>query len=287
MERKALGRGLSSLVGGLVVEDQALRILRLPIDEIQPNPQQPRQEWDEEALAGLAESIRANGVLQPLLVRGRAGSYELIAGERRLRAARIAGLTHVPAVIRETDEEGSLQLALIENIQREDISALDAAVAYQQLISRFGMTQEQVSAAVGKSRSAVANTLRLLKLPQAILESLRRREISEGHARALLAIEDPAQRTRFWKLACKGASVREIEAGAHPTAAEPGSGTNLGTVVRRSARLAPHLEALVDRLRRSLGVKVEIRGDDRGGVLSLEYYSEEDLQSLADRLLQE
>ncbi|MCA1596961.1 MAG: ParB/RepB/Spo0J family partition protein, partial [Chloroflexi bacterium] len=212
MERKALGRGLSTLLGP-AADETLNRVVQVPIAEIRANPRQPRQEWNDESLAELSDSIRENGVLQPLIARGKPGSYELVAGERRLRASSLAGLTHVPVIVRETDDEGSLRLALIENIQREDISPLDAAQAYQHLLDRFGMTQDDVARAVGKSRPAVANALRLLKLPTAILESLRARAISEGHARALLAIEDPDEQERLWRRAESGATVREIEAG--------------------------------------------------------------------------
>lgn len=289
MERKGLGRGLSTLIGNPLPEDAASRVLQAPISEIRPNTQQPRQEWDETTLAELAESIRTYGVLQPLLIRGRPGSYELVAGERRLRASRLAGLSHVPALLRETDEEGSLKLALIENIQREDISPLDAAQAYQHLIDRFQMTQEEVARSVGKSRPAVANALRLLKLPSSILDRLRSRAITEGHARALLAIDDPGEQERLCRLAVEGQSVREIEAAGRSvkTEATPARKAELKTTIRHPSHSHPHLEALMERLRQSLKVKVEIRGDEKQGLLCLAYYSEEDLQALADRLLEE
>ena len=280
-ERKALGRGLSSLISA-PIETPGDRVLQIPIEEIRPNPRQPRQEWDEAALSDLSDSIKANGILQPVIVRGRAGSYELVAGERRLRAARQAGLTDIPAVIREIDDEGSLRLALIENIQREDITAVESARAFQSLVDRFGMSQDDVARAVGKSRPAVANTLRLLRLPDPILESLRSREITEGHARALLAVEAPEERDRLWKLAREGASVREIEAGGRKQ--PPSSAVTVPS--RRERRAQPHLDDLASRLRRALGTKVEIRGDDNAGAIILEYYSSEDLENIAAKLLE-
>ena len=309
MERKALGRGLTSLITTPLSNESAGRVLRIPIHDIRPNPHQPRQEWDEDSLTELSASIREHGVLQPLIVRGTPGRYELVAGERRLRACRMAGLTHVPALLRDTDESGSLKLALIENIQREDISPLDAAHAYQSLIDEFNMTQEDVSAAVGKSRSAIANTLRLLKLPAGVQESLRRRSITEGHARCLISVEDPSEQERLLRLAEDGASVREIEAAARGDAM-PGSGgavlnpsgpvvitpaqpenpgarpgVQLLTTVKKTHPSNPYLDSVVEQLRLTLGVKVEIRGDQHRGLLCLEYYTEEDLQALADRLL--
>ncbi|MDQ2731624.1 MAG: ParB/RepB/Spo0J family partition protein [Armatimonadota bacterium] len=289
MERKGLGRGLSTLIGNPLPDDSAARVLQVSVAEIRANTQQPRQEWDDATLAELADSIRLHGVLQPLLIRGRPGSYELVAGERRLRASRLAGLSHVPAILRETDDEGSLRLALIENIQREDISPLDAAQAYQHLIDRFGMSQEEVARTVGKSRPAVANALRLLKLSAPILERLRNRTITEGHARALLAIADPREQERLSLLAAQGSSVREIEAAGRPIRIEqdPARKAELKTNVRHTPQTRPHLEALVERLRQTLKVKVEIRGDEQQGLLCLAYYSEDDLQALADRLLGE
>jgi len=288
MERKGLGRGLSSLIGTPLSEDP--RVLQVPLSEIRPNPHQPRQEWNDDALQELADSIRANGILQPIIIRGRSGGYELVAGERRLRAARLAGLTHAPAILRETDEEGLLRLALIENIQREDISPLDAAQAYHHLVTDFKMTQEEVARAVGKSRPAVANALRLLRLPDSIRESLRSRTITEGHARALLSVEDPREQLRLCRLAEGGASVRDIEDEArkalHPAPAAE-SGAEVRSVVRRPHPNLPHLNALSDELRRALGLKVEIRGDDNAGQLVIDYYSQDDLQDLADRLLRD
>src|SRR5689334_20731823 len=197
--RKALGRGIEALIPGagrsgpgpdpIGVEDSA--DTSVAIDKIRPNPRQPRLEFEESALADLATSIRTQGVIQPLLVRRTSdGDFELIAGERRLRAAERAGLTHVPVFVRDISDGESLELALVENIQRDDLSPLEEATAYQRLIDEFGHTQEQIAERVGKSRPAIANTLRLLRLPESIKQDLARGRLTAGHARVLLSIDD-------------------------------------------------------------------------------------------------
>lgn len=275
--RRALGKGLSQLIG----EQTDPTTAEAPLDAIVPNSRQPRTHFDDTALEELAASIREVGVLQPLLVRPLSeGRYELIAGERRLRAAQMAGLKTVPIVVRSAGAKTSLELALIENVQREDISALECAKAYQQLVAEFGLTQEQIADRVGKSRPAIANTLRLLRLPKRILEGLEKGTISEGHARALLQLDNDAQRLAvFDQVVSRGLSVRQTEEASRPkTAAKPR---------KKAAELAdvdPSWRAVREALSERLGTPVRLTGDERGGSIVVPFYSEEDLSRLCDVL---
>ena len=205
VKKGGLGRGLEALFSENATDEGKLS--ELDIHEIEPNKEQPRKDFDEQALNELADSISVHGLLQPIVVRPRAtGRYEIIAGERRWRACRIAGLTRVPAVIKELDEQSAAEIALVENLQREDLNAYEEALGYSTLIEKFGLTQEVAASRVGKSRAAVANALRLLKLDKKILEALRVGKITAGHARALLAVEGE-KRDELFELALKGASV--------------------------------------------------------------------------------
>lgn len=275
--RRALGKGLSQLIG----EQTDAAPSEAAIEAIAPNSRQPRTHFDEAALEELAASIREVGVLQPLLVRPLSeGRYELIAGERRLRAAQMAGLKAVPIVVRSAGAKASLELALIENVQREDISALECAKAYQQLVVEFGLTQEQIAEQVGKSRPAIANTLRLLRLPKRILEGLEQGLVSEGHARALLQLENDPQRLAVYdQIVRRGLSVRQTEEAARPKAsAKPR---------KKRAELAdvdPSWRAVRDALSERLGTPVRLTGDERGGSIVVPFYSEEDLSRLCDVL---
>ncbi|MCO5297185.1 MAG: ParB/RepB/Spo0J family partition protein [Fimbriimonadaceae bacterium] len=275
--RRALGKGLSQLIG----EQTDPTTAEAPLDAIVPNSRQPRTHFDDTALEELAASIREVGVLQPLLVRPLSeGRYELIAGERRLRAAQMAGLKTVPIVVRSAGAKTSLELALIENVQREDISALECAKAYQQLVAEFGLTQEQIADRVGKSRPAIANTLRLLRLPKRILEGLEKGTISEGHARALLQLDNDAQRLAvFDQVVSRGLSVRQTEEASRPkTATKPR---------KKAAELAdvdPSWRAVREALSERLGTPVRLTGDERGGSIVVPFYSEEDLSRLCDVL---
>jgi ParB family chromosome partitioning protein len=279
--RKPLGRGLDALIPGAprpaiaevgVAEQDEHSVA---IDRIRANPRQPRTAFDETALAELAASIRIQGILQPLLVRPDGdGGYELVAGERRLRAARLAGLREVPIVARELSDRESLELALIENIQRDDLSPLDEAAAYQRLLDDFGHTQEEIATHVGKSRSAVANALRLLRLPEPIKQDLARGRLSAGHARVLLSIESAdAQLRAARQILARQLSVRETEklAGARRDG-------------ERAAVRDPHRAALERDLSAALGTRVRIHPRGRGGRIEIEYYSREELQGLVERL---
>jgi ParB family transcriptional regulator, chromosome partitioning protein len=252
------------------------------VDEIKTNPYQPRRDFDQEALAELAESIRSNGIIQPLVVRKTAqGEYQLIAGERRLRAAKLAGLKQVPIVIRRSPDREALELAIIENIQRQDLNCIDEALAYFQLMQDFGLTQEELAQRVGKERATVANYLRLLRLPEAILDDLKRQILSFGHGKALLSLDDNDARLRARKeVVERHLSVREAEklveqmkAGAAPQAA--------AQAVEKTP-LQSRLAALCHELTRHWSTRVEIKGGERRGKIVLHYSSRQEL----DRLLE-
>lgn len=274
-KKGGLGRGVDALFLDNAVEENADL---LPLDEIEPNRGQPRKTFDEAALAELADSIREHGVLQPLLVRPMTdGSYRLVAGERRYRAARMAGLTEVPVTVREMTDEQESVFALIENLQREDLNAMEEAEGLRQLIETFGLTQEQAAARVGKSRSAVTNSLRLLRLPQEIAERVQSGDISMGHARALLSIEDADKLHAVAERIVKdGISVRETErlAKRANAGAKPLSG--------RSPKKRDHFYDEAElALGRTLGRKVRILvGKDERGTLEIEFFGAEDLKRL-------
>lgn len=276
-----LGRGLDALIP---VDRPETGFTNVPVDQVVPNPLQPRLRFDEEALDALAASIREVGVLQPIVIRPAApdGTYELVAGERRCRAARRAGLDDIPAVIRaEEDAPTSLAEALIENVQREDLSPLEEAAGYQALLEDYGMTHESVAGRVGKSRSAVSNTLRLLQLPAAIQGMVERRELAAGHARALLTVEDEAYAIHIAeKAAGEGWSVRQVE-DAVRTRVESGE-------VPRAAKAPPMRPAAIieleQRLTEELGAKVKITHGKRGGKLMVNYGSLDDLERIYRRL---
>jgi ParB family transcriptional regulator, chromosome partitioning protein len=280
--RRGLGRGLEALIPGTPTE--ASGYARLPLEEIKPNPHQPRASFDEAGLALLAESIAEVGVLQPVVVRSVPGGFQLIAGERRWRAARKAGLHHIPAVIREGDDRASLTEALVENLQREDLSPLEEAGAYQQLLEDFGYTHEEVGRRVGRSRSAVTNTLRLLQLPPTIQGMLERGELSAGHARSLLGVEDRAFVEHVARRAVEeGWSVRQVEEAVRlrqGTAAAGGQSTKV-----RQVRPAEVIE-LEHRLTDHLGNKVKVEFRNGKGTVHIGYSSIEELEKLYRRLIQ-
>jgi len=275
--RRVLGRGLDALI-----PSQPREWLReVPLDRIEPNSEQPRRRFPEEALAELAESIRMHGVLQPLVVSTTdAGGYRLIVGERRWQAAKLAGLESVPVIERETTPRSALELALIENLQRQDLDPLEEAAAFERLMSEYGLTQEEVAGRVGRSRPAVANTLRLLNLPSSLKQALLNGEVSEGHARALLGLADPlVQEAALQRVRERQLTVRQTEALVnelrHRETAAPDN---------RTPR-AQELEVLEGRLRESLGRKVSIQKGRRAGRIVIEYYSPEDLDTLLEHLL--
>lgn len=280
MSKRGLGRGLSALIPETNLE-QGDKPGEIRLDEIVPNPYQPRRLFDQEKLDELAESIRKHGVLQPIVVRKAGERYEIVVGERRYRAARQAGLESIPAVVREYDDRDMMQIALVENLQREDLNPIEEAEGYRRLMSEFGLTQEELGAVLGKSRSAVANTLRLLKLDPFVQESVSRGTLSMGHARALLALESPTDQIRVCrKVVEEGLSVRQTEELVKRllTPAQR---------VKHSKETArdPNIVEIEDRLKRSLGTQVRIKPGQRRSVIEIEYYSSDDLERILERVL--
>jgi ParB family chromosome partitioning protein len=246
--------------------------------EIVPNPEQPRRHFDPEALASLADSVRRHGLLQPLVVRHVAGHYELIAGERRLRAAAEAGLETVPVVVRESAPQERLELAIIENVQRQNLTALEEAEAYRHLIDTYGLTQEDVAARVGKSRPAITNALRLLGLPDAVKARLENGELSAAHARAVLAVDGLDEQVSFAEeLATSRVSKAEAERRAQERRGRARSGGG-------AAPVDVHLRGVADELTRGLGTRVRVQRRARGGTIEIEFYSDAELNRLVDRL---
>lgn len=273
VKKGGLGRGLEALFSENATDEGQLS--ELDISEIEPNKEQPRKDFDQEALSELADSIKRHGLLQPIVVRPRVnGRYEIIAGERRWRACRMAGLVRIPALIKEMDEQTSAEVALVENLQREDLNPYEEALGYSTLIDRFSLTQEEAAERVGKSRAAVANSMRLLKLPQKMLEALREGKITAGHARALLSADGDKQEDMF-KLALSGASVRSLEAMAKKKSTPDKKKTTVNNFHREVAL------SLKEVLHRPVTVKT---GKDGKGTLTVEFYSKEELSEFAKRL---
>lgn len=283
MRKDRLGRGLGALLGDyLEAETPSTDVKRLPVGSIVANPLQPRQVFSEEELAELVASIRENGLLQPLLVRPDPSSsdrYQLVAGERRFRSIQRLAWTDVPVVVREVSDEALLVLALVENLQREQLNALEEAEGYQNLIDRFGLTQEEVAQAVGKERSTVANTLRLLKLPPSIRKLLQRGVLGMGHARALLSVDDQMRAADLARRAvADGWSVREVERQVRSERSGGKSSRSRGP--RRSGD--PVILALEEALRERLSTRVQIRGGGRKGkgVIEVPFHDAEDFERL-------
>jgi ParB family chromosome partitioning protein len=270
-----LGRGLAALIPS---RDDARPPTELPISAIARNPYQPRQAVEARQLEELAASISDHGVLQPVLVSRAAGGWTLIAGERRLRAAEMAGLDRVPVVVRNANEREQLALALVENLQRADLNALEEATAFRQLIAEFGLTQEEVAARVGRSRPAVANTLRLLDTDPEVQAAVRDGTISEGHARALAGVGDHAVQRQLLRVVLgRSLSVRKTEERVRRSRETP-------PPTAKAALLSPDLERLQGGLREALGTKVTLSRARRGGRITIEYYDDDDLGRIYDRL---
>ena len=284
MARKGgLGRGLEALIPGSDDAPQVGNLTFINIEKISPNPRQPRRNFDPEELSELTASVLEHGVLQPLIISPGTidGEYILIAGERRLQASRLAGLERVPVMIRETTDMEKLELALIENVQRADLNALEQAEAYRQLADEFDLSHEAIAEKVGKSRVAVSNILRLLKLPDIVKNALIERRISEGHARALLALTTTESQTAVLKtIIAQDLSVRQAEDLVRKYGGER-------RVQNLRARNSPEVADLEERLRASLGTKVALRTGKRGGSLTIYYYSAEELEILLERLINE
>ena len=281
-KRKALGRGLGALIPDVQQPkgEGSGVLLELDLDMVSPNPEQPRKSFDAEALAELAESIKAQGVVQPLVVRRKGAKYEIVVGERRWRAAQLAGLRKVPALVQDTDDDAMLEIALVENIHRADLNPIEEANAYRMLMERFGLTQEEVAGKVGRKRSTVANTLRLLRLHDDVKSRLAAGEIDMGHARALLAVEDRfRQRELCEEVVRKGLNVRQVEGLVRR---ELKSGT---APPKSEAAKDVFIRDAEDRLSRSLGAPVVIKRGRKGGRIEIAYFSDDDLQRLFDCLL--
>lgn len=283
MQRKGLGKGLSDLISADALK-QGATLLELRPHEIEPNPFQPRTSIGDEELEDLTRSVERHGVVQPLVVRPAGNGYQLVTGERRWRAAQRAGLSTVPCLVRDTNDAETLQIALVENLQREDLNPMDAAKGYQQLIDKFESTQEQVAAIVGRSRSAVANTLRLLDLPNDVQAAVKAGTLTEGHARALLGLgkDDEKIRSAASEVTTQQLTVRETEeyvrARTHPGAVERDKGPQGRTKV--SSTVDPNLTELEERLQRALGTKVRLRPRKRGGAIQIVYHDSEDLDRI-------
>lgn len=274
--KSGLGRGLDALIPQ---EHPIDGFAEIPVTDVDPNPQQPRTEFDINALSELAESIKAIGVLQPIVVHAVGDRYVLVAGERRLRASKEAGLTTIPAVIRSaTDEESNLTEALVENLQREDLSPLEEAAAYHQLLENYGMTHEQVAGRVGRSRSAVTNTVRLLQLPAPIQALLAKGALSAGHARALLGAEDEAYSVHIAERAvAEGWTVRRVEEAIRLRSTQEKPSKQAGRI--KEIRPAEIIE-LEDRLQEKLGTKVKIDYRGKGGRITIRYATPDDLERI-------
>ena len=280
--QKGLGRGLGALLGDFsdTLPDESGPYMELPLHRIEPNPNQPRKDFDPVELENLAESIRIHGVMQPLTVRQTPGDfYEIIAGERRWRASRMAGLSKIPCVVIEADDKKAMELALIENLQRQDLNPVEEAMGYQQLMQDHAMTQEEMANRVGKSRSAVANSLRLLALSPKCLEQLREGKLTAGHARAVLSLKnEKMQREAAQKIINLGLSVRQAELLCKNMAKEPAP--------KKEVTLAVDYVAECEKsLSKHLGRGVKIVNGKRKGRFELEFYGQEDLQNLLDALM--
>ena len=278
-KKGGLGRGLESLFNENATDEKGVVTLRL--SEIEPNRNQPRTKFDEDALNELADSIEKHGLIQPIVVRPTSnGVYQIVAGERRWRACRIAGLTEVPVVIKELDDQKYFEIALIENLQREDLNAVEEAQGYRTLIDAYGLTQEQVAESAGKSRSAVTNALRLLNLDENALKALENGKITAGHARAILAADSKELAAEMLKAALAGASVRELEAMTKQTAKTKKPAT-------KAIKNNFYSEVEIS-LKTELGRKVDIKPKGKGkGTITIEFYSDEELADFAKKLVEE
>jgi ParB family chromosome partitioning protein len=275
-KRKALGRGLSALIPEPEAAAQPAAAAEVPISVLDPNPFQPRSAMDPERLAELAASVRESGIVQPILVRRRGERYQIIAGERRLRAAQATGLATVPVTVRDVDDEHLLELALVENIQREELNPIEEAQAFHRLQDEFGLTQEEIARRVGRDRATVANALRLLRLPRELRELLAESRLDAGHGRALLGLERAEEQVALGREAArKGLSVREVERRVALQRAPRGA----------RPRKDANTRAAEERLRSALGARVEIARRGRGGQIRILFAGEAELNRLFELLL--
>ncbi len=287
-ETRRLGRGLEALLGP-ISREQAERsgaLQELAVASIRPNPFQPRRRFDDAALGELASSIETSGLLQPIVVRPSQGGFELIAGERRWRAVQRLGWSKIPSVVKEADDRTLLTLALVENLQRDDLSPIEEAESYQRLMNEFQVSQAEIARLVGRDRSTIANSLRLLRLPDAVREMIQQRQLSEGHARALLGLADPKEITRVARAAVEAEwSVRQLEARVRGDRISSARGRRAGAAPKQAA---PANRRVEDALRKRLGTDVRLNPRRRGrGFLTINYYSNDDLARLLELVLGE
>ena len=285
MSRKVLGRGLSALISNDEENSNELGLFELDIDLIQPNPEQPRTRFASAALEELSQSIRENGVVQPIVVRKKDSGYEIVAGERRWRASQKLGLSKIPAVVKEVSDDKLLELALIENIQRQELNAIEEAKAYKKLIESIGLTQEMVAQRVGKERTVITNHLRLLKLPTEIQTLVEEEKISAGHARAILSAGNETSQKRLARSIVETSmSVREAERMAKKYARSEGKTAEEPKVIKP---LDPNIKAAEVKMRRDFGTQVRILPDGKGtgGKIEIEYYSDSDLDRIYNLLI--
>lgn len=277
---KGLGRGLDALIPSLAVGEND-KVIDVPLQQLRANPYQPRHSFDEEGLRELAESIRQHGVIQPIIVRSVLKGYEIIAGERRTRASALAGLTDIPAVVREFSDQQVMEIALIENVQRENLNAMEIAVAYQSLMDEFKMTQEELSTKVGKSRSHIANFLRLLTLPEEVKEHVSRGTLSMGHAKAIVGLKNPEVQIALAEKSIREEwSVRELEEAVQQASAKASSKPK-----NKLKKRDPFIENVEDSLREHFKTTVKIKpGSKERGKIELSYFNQQDLQRLLDLL---
>ncbi len=277
---RRLGRGLDALIPSLDITDDD-KVIEIPLSQLRANPYQPRKQFDQESIDELAESIKEHGVIQPIIVRSVVKGYEIIAGERRWRASKIAGKDTIPAVVRDFSDQQVMEIALIENLQREDLNALEIASAYQNLMERFSLTQEELSAKVGKSRSHVANFLRLLQLPDEVKEHVSRGTLSMGHARAIAGVEDDEQKKKLAEQTVREQwSVRELEERIKNLS----SPKKKKSTSERSRKYDPYLEQIEDELRQTYQTTVKIVNHKDRGKIEFSFYSKDDLERLLSLL---
>lgn len=285
MSRKVLGRGINALLGNINANSKNEELLEIDLDLIEPNSEQPRSRFTEENLEELAQSIRANGIVQPIIVRRKDGKFQIVAGERRWRASQKAGLKKISSIIKEVEDEKLLELALIENIQRQELNAIEEARAYKNLIDKVGLTQEMIAERVGKNRTAVTTFLRLLKLPNDVLKLVEDEKITAGHARALLMAENAeSQRRLAQKIIEMRLSVRETEKAVKRLSSENARTTEKKPI---KTKIDANVKAAETKLRRKLGTQVQIIPDGKGtgGKVEIEYYSESDLDRIYQLLI--
>ncbi len=279
MERRSLGKGIGALIMDHQPEEGQEKIIRLKIAQVRPNPFQPREDFDTQSLEELTQSIREKGIIQPILVRRKGDAYELIAGERRLRAATQLNLSEIPAIVKDVTDEDSLELGLIENIQRQNLNPIEEARAFEYLMNKFNLTQEKVSAILGKSRVSIANTLRLLKLPQEVQDEMKKGRISFAHGRTLLEVEDANQQRRLaQEIILKGLSLAELEILVKKY--RPKSHKQS---MRQSSR-DPLVAVLEEQLQQALATKVRIAKRKKRGHILIEFYSDEDMHRIVSKI---